>query len=89
MEMRQIGRIVSGCPVARLMVAVALVFGRRGSTGTRDHRLARLSTNSSHRVVPSTHIALVTDRTAAQTSIEAIRDVVHAVRSNAVLDKSL
>jgi hypothetical protein len=39
--------------------------------------------------VPSTHIALVTDQTPAQTSIQAIRDVVHAVRSNAPLDKSL
>ena len=52
-------------------------------------RLARLSTNSSHRVVPSTHIALVTDQTAARTSIQAIRDVLQAVRSNATLDKTL
>jgi pimeloyl-ACP methyl ester carboxylesterase len=52
-------------------------------------RMATLSTNSSHRVVPYTHNALVTDRTAAHTSIRAIRDVVHAVRSNAALDKSL
>ena len=51
--------------------------------------MARLSTNSSHRVVPYTHNALVTDRTAAQTSIHAIRDVVHAVRFNAALDASL
>lgn len=50
-------------------------------------RMATLSTNSSHRVVPYTHNAPVTDRTAAQTSIQAIRDVVHAVRSNAPLDK--
>jgi len=49
--------------------------------------MATLSTNSSHRVVPYTHNAPVTDRTAAQTSIQAIRDVVHAVRSNAPLDK--
>lgn len=52
-------------------------------------RLARLSTNSSHRVVPSTHIALVTDQTAAQTSIQAIRDVVHAVRFKVTLDRTL
>ena len=52
-------------------------------------RLARLSTNSSHRVVPFTHIALVTDQTAARTSIQAIRDVLQAVRSNATLDKTL
>ena len=47
-----------------------------------------LSTNSSHRVVPYAHVALVTDETAAQTSIHAILDVVHAVRSNVPLDKS-
>jgi len=51
-------------------------------------RMAMLSTNSSHRVVPYTHDALVTDRTGAQTSIDAIRDVVRAVRANAALDKS-
>jgi hypothetical protein len=51
-------------------------------------RLARLSTNSSHRVVSYAHIALVTDETAARTSIHAIRDVVYAVRSNVPLDKS-
>jgi pimeloyl-ACP methyl ester carboxylesterase len=52
-------------------------------------RMAMLSSNSSHRVVPYTHDALVTNQTAAQTSIHAIRDVVHAVRSNATLDTSL
>ena len=48
-------------------------------------RMATLSTNSSHRVVPYTHDALVTDQTAAQTSSQAIRDVVHAVRSRRAL----
>jgi pimeloyl-ACP methyl ester carboxylesterase len=52
-------------------------------------RMATLSTNSSHRVVAYGHDALVTDRTAAQTSVEAIRDVVHAVRSKTPLDKLL
>jgi pimeloyl-ACP methyl ester carboxylesterase len=51
--------------------------------------LAKLSTNSSHRVVPATHIALVTDQTAAQTSIQAIRDVVRAVRANATMAQTL
>jgi hypothetical protein len=53
-----------------------------------QERMATLSTNSSHRLVPYAHDALVTDRTAAQTSIHAIRDVVHAVRSNIPLNKS-
>ena len=47
-----------------------------------------LSTNSSHRVVPYTHDAFVNDKTAAETSSEAIRDVVRAVRSDAPLEKS-
>jgi pimeloyl-ACP methyl ester carboxylesterase len=50
-------------------------------------RMATLSTNSSHRVVPYAHDALVTDQTAAQTSIGAIHDVVHAVRFNVPLEK--
>jgi hypothetical protein len=50
--------------------------------------MATLSTNSSHRVVPHTHDALVNDKTAAEPSSQAIRDVVHAVRSDAPLEKS-
>jgi pimeloyl-ACP methyl ester carboxylesterase len=66
-------------------------------TATRDalagwlplqDRLARLSTNSSHRLVSCTHDALVTDRAAAEASAQAIRDVVHAVRSATALEKS-
>jgi pimeloyl-ACP methyl ester carboxylesterase len=66
-------------------------------TATRDalagwlplqDRLARLSTNSSHRLVPYTHDALVTDRTAAEASTQAIRDVVHAARFATALKKS-
>jgi hypothetical protein len=42
------------------------------------------------RFVSYTHDALVTDRTAAETSAsaQAIRDVVHAIRSATVLKKS-
>jgi pimeloyl-ACP methyl ester carboxylesterase len=50
--------------------------------------MVTLSTNSSHRVVPHTHDALVNDETAAETSSQAIRDVVHAVRSDEPLEKS-
>src|SRR5688572_1980923 len=66
-------------------------------TATRDalagwlplqDRMARLSTNSSHRLVPYTHDALVTDRTAAEASTQAIRDVVYAVRLATALEKS-
>jgi pimeloyl-ACP methyl ester carboxylesterase len=71
-----------------LVVVTAAQDAQAGWLPLQD-RLARLSTNSSHRVVPFTHIALVTDQAAAQTSIQAIRDVVHAVRSTAALDASL
>jgi pimeloyl-ACP methyl ester carboxylesterase len=69
---------------------VVVTAGRDPLAGwlTLQDRMARLSTNSSHRIVPYTHDALVTDRTAAQTSIEAIRDVVHAVRLATPLKKS-
>ena len=40
-------------------------------------RMATPSTNSSHRVVPYPHVALVTEYNAAQASSRAICDVVH------------
>jgi pimeloyl-ACP methyl ester carboxylesterase len=70
-----------------LVVVTAAQDAQAGWLPLQD-RLARLSTNSSHRVVSYAHIALVTDETAARTSIHAIRDVVYAVRSNVPLDKS-
>jgi len=71
-----------------LVVITAAQESQPGWLPLQD-RLARLSTNSSHRVVACTHIALLTDQTAAQMSIQAIRDVVRAVRANAALPKSL
>jgi hypothetical protein len=53
----------------------------------RPARMAALSTDSSHRVVPYAHGALVTDQTATQTSSRAILDVVHAARSGSPLEK--
>jgi pimeloyl-ACP methyl ester carboxylesterase len=50
--------------------------------------MARLSTNSSHRVVPYAHDALITDEAAARTSSQAIRDVVNAVRLTTRLSTS-
>lgn len=66
-------------------------------TATRDalagwlplqDRIASLSTNSSHRLVPYTHDALVADRTAAEASTQAIRDVIYAARFATALKKS-
>jgi pimeloyl-ACP methyl ester carboxylesterase len=62
-----------------LVVVTAAVDTQAGWLPLQD-QMATLSTNSSHRVAPYTHDALITDGTAAQTSINAIRDVVHAVR---------
>jgi pimeloyl-ACP methyl ester carboxylesterase len=70
-----------------LVVVTAALDAERGWLPLQDE-MATLSTNSSHRVVPYTHDALVTDRTAAQASSRAIRDVVHAVRFSALLKKS-
>ena len=69
-----------------LVVVTAARDAQAGWLPLQD-KMATLSTNSSHRVVPYTHDALVTDQTAAQTSIGAIRDVVHAVRFNVPLEK--
>jgi len=68
-----------------LVVVTAARDAEAGWLPLQD-RLATLSRNSSHRLVPYTHDGLVTDQTAAQTSIGAIRDVVHAVRSNVPLE---
>jgi pimeloyl-ACP methyl ester carboxylesterase len=70
-----------------LVVVTAAVDALAGWLPLQD-QMATLSTNSSHRVAPYTHDALITDRTAAQTSIDAIRDVVHAVRFAVPLKKS-
>ena len=50
--------------------------------------MAKLSTNSSDRVTPYTHDALINEPDAALVSIDAIRDVVHAVRFTVSLKKS-
>jgi len=69
-----------------LVVVTAAQDAQAGWLALQD-KMAMLSTNSSHRVVPCTHNSLVTDQSASQASIGAIRDVVHAVRSNVPLDK--
>jgi hypothetical protein len=70
-----------------LVVVTAAVDAQAGWLPLQDE-MATLSTNSSHRVAPYTHDALITDQTAAQTSIDAIRDVVRAVRFAVPLKKS-
>jgi pimeloyl-ACP methyl ester carboxylesterase len=53
-----------------------------------QEKMATLSTNSIHRVVPYTHDALITDQTAAKASSQAILGVVHAVRFGSITKKS-
>ena len=60
-------------------------FQPRNAGSTQDE-LARLSTNSGHRVVDgATHDDLVSDEDAAATTSQAILDVVSAVRSRGAL----
>jgi pimeloyl-ACP methyl ester carboxylesterase len=70
-----------------LVVLTAGVGAPMGWMPLQDE-MATLSSNSSHRIAPFTHDALITDQTAAHTSIDAIRDVVHAVRFAIPLKKS-
>jgi len=49
-------------------------------TGLQD-RLAELSSNSRHRVVEATHAGLIDDTASYTASVDAVLDVVHAVRT--------
>lgn len=62
-----------------LVVVTASVDPQAGWFTLQD-KLATLSTNCSHRIVPFTHAALVDEQVAARASSGAILDVVHAVR---------
>ena len=62
-----------------LVVVTASRDAQAGWLPLQDE-MAALSTNSIHRVVPYTHASLVMDHVASQTSIDAIGDVVRAVR---------
>jgi pimeloyl-ACP methyl ester carboxylesterase len=72
----------------RPLIVVTAARGALAGWLPLQDRMATLSRNSSHRVVPYTHDAIITDQAAAQTSSQAIRDVVHAVRSGASLKNS-
>jgi len=51
--------------------------------GAAQDRLAGLSTNSSHRLARATHVDLLQDSHDAATSVDAVTDVVDAVRAGA------
>jgi pimeloyl-ACP methyl ester carboxylesterase len=70
------------------LVVVSASKGSLPGWAAAQEDLARLSTNSSHRVVPSaTHADLVDVEAAARHSSAAILDVVEAVRSNTPVAK--
>jgi pimeloyl-ACP methyl ester carboxylesterase len=69
-----------------------VVTAGRGSDATwqaAQNKLATLSTNSRHRVVPdATHASLYLDQTHSAAASQAIRDVVEAVRTDQALPPS-
>jgi pimeloyl-ACP methyl ester carboxylesterase len=67
-----------------LVVVTAARDAQDGWLPLQD-RMAALSTNSSHRVLPYSHDSLVTDQDAARASSQAVRDVVRAVRSSSAV----
>lgn len=68
------------------LVVLTAGRGSDASWAAKQGRLARLSTNSSHRVVAgASHEMLVADRTASASTVTAIHDVVASVRSGAAL----
>jgi pimeloyl-ACP methyl ester carboxylesterase len=70
---------------ARPLVVVSAALEAQNGWLPLQDQMATLSTNSSHRVLQYSHDSLVTDRTAAQSSSEAVRDVIDAVRSSSRL----
>lgn len=67
---------------------IVLTAAKNALDGWRplQERMATLSTNSRHRVVPYTHEELVSDKVAAVASSNAIREVVQAVRSGTAIE---
>jgi pimeloyl-ACP methyl ester carboxylesterase len=72
----------------RPLVVVTAARGAMAGWFPLQDAMAKLSTNSLHQVVPFEHAELITNEVAARTSSQAIRDVVHAVRFAAPLQKS-
>jgi pimeloyl-ACP methyl ester carboxylesterase len=75
---------LAGKPLA---VVTAGEGQQAGWSGAQD-RLATLSTNKVHRVVPATHGSLLLDETDSAHSVRAIADVVRSVRTRSALPAS-
>lgn len=70
------------------LVVVTATDGQQAGWSVAQERLATLSRNSSHRLVPATHAALLDDRVASAKSVQAIEDVVRSVRTGSLLTAS-
>jgi pimeloyl-ACP methyl ester carboxylesterase len=62
--------------------------GQQAGWAAAQDRLAELSTNSVHRVVPATHMSLLADEEDSTTSVHAIADVVRSIRTRSPLPAS-
>jgi pimeloyl-ACP methyl ester carboxylesterase len=75
---------LAGKPLA----VVTAAKGQQAGWAAAQDRLATLSTNSLHRVVPATHQSLVTGKVDSSYSAQAITDVVRSVRARSALPAS-
>jgi pimeloyl-ACP methyl ester carboxylesterase len=69
----------------RPLVVLTAMRGQQAGWPTAQDRLARLSGNSSHRLVDATHASLLADRQDSAAAARAIDDVVRSVRAGTPL----
>ncbi|MCY7342549.1 MAG: alpha/beta hydrolase [Pseudonocardia sp.] len=67
------------------LVVLTATDGQQDGWPVAQDRLVALSSNSSHRLVPATHDALLPDRHASESSVRAIEDIVRSVRTGTQL----
>jgi hypothetical protein len=70
------------------LAVVTAAKGQQAGWGAAQDRLATLSANSLHRVVPATHESLVVGEVDSAHSARAIADVVRSVRTRSALPAS-
>ena len=75
---------LAGTPLA----VVTAAEGQQAGWGAAQDRLATLSTNRLHRVVPATHASLLLDESDSAYSARAVADVVRSVRTRSALPAS-
>ena len=85
-SLTQAGRLtdLAGKPLA----VVTAGEGQQAGWAAAQDRLATLSTNKVHRVVPATHGSLLLDETDSAHSVRATADVVRSVRTRSALPAS-